>query len=90
MCLNISMVSNLIVIYKYIWNKVFRNGQSKICGRQLLIDLKGYVQTIYVICMGYDKGYVRYFPQVLLGPFLNILSHLYLIHFLSITISKAI
>ena len=45
----------------YIWDKVFKNGLSKICGRQLLENLK-------------EKGCL---PQILLGSFLNTLSHLY-------------
>ena len=40
-----------------IWDKVFKNGPSKICGRQPLSFFKG--------CL----------PQILLGPFLNTLSH---------------
>ena len=32
----------LVYILNYIWNKVFKNGPSKICGRQLLKNLKGY------------------------------------------------
>ena len=29
-------------IVKFIWDKVFKNGSSKICGRQPLKDLRGY------------------------------------------------
>ena len=42
-----------------IWDKVFKNGPSKMCGRQPLKNLKSYG-----------------FPQILLGPFLNTLSHM--------------
>ena len=47
-------------ILYYIWDKIFKNGPSKICGRQPLKSLKGY----------------GVLPQILLGPFLNTLSHL--------------
>ena len=43
-------------------DKVFKNGPSKICGRQPLKKLKGFF-----------KGCL---PQILLGPFLNTLSQL--------------
>ena len=43
---------------KFNCNKVFKNGPSKICGRQPLKNLKEFF-----------KGC---FPQILLGPFLNI------------------
>ena len=52
-----------------IWDKVFKNGPSKICGRQSLKNLKGY-------------GLLKFFkgcrPQILLGPFLNSLSHFFM------------
>ena len=43
------------------WVKVFKNGPSKICGRQLLKNLK------------FFKGYL---PQILLGPFVNTLTQM--------------
>ena len=49
-----------------IWDKVFKNGPSKICGRQPLKSLKCF------------KGYL---PQILLGLFLNTLSHFMLCAF---------
>ena len=52
---------NQLVLLKVIWDKVFKNGQSKICGRQLLKNLKEY-------------GLLS--RPLLLGPFLNILSRI--------------
>ena len=45
------------------WNKVFKNGPSKICGKQSLKNQKEYGLIKQAICL----------PQVLLGPFLRIL-----------------
>ena len=45
----------------FTWDKVFKNGPSKICGKQRLKYMK------------FLKGCL---PQILLGPFLNTLSHL--------------
>ena len=54
-----------------IWDKVFKNGPSKICGRQPLKNLKGH--GLYKqIALRMFKGCL---PQILLGPFLNALSH---------------
>ena len=36
------MPSNLNDNFNYKWDKVFKNGPSKICERQPLKDLKGY------------------------------------------------
>ena len=47
-------------IASMIWDKVFNNGSSKICGRQPLKNLKWY-------------GLLK---QILHGPFLNTLSHI--------------
>ena len=47
--------------FSIVWDKVFKNGPSKICGRQPSKNLK------------FFKGCL---PQILLGPFLNILSHI--------------
>ena len=56
----------IIAVLEIIWVKVFRNGPSKICGRQLSKNFKE---------CGLPKGCL---PQILLGPFLNTLSHIYL------------
>ena len=47
---------------KIIWDKVFKNGPSKICGRQPL----PYPFKLF-------KGYL---PQILPGPFLNTWTHM--------------
>ena len=44
-------VTKLKCIFWFIWNKVFKSGPSKICGRQPLENLKGYgllKQTIFL------------------------------------------
>ena len=51
----------------FIWDKVFKNGPSKICERQPLKNLPK--QTYHF------KLFKGCLPQVLLSPFLNILSH---------------
>ena len=48
----------------YIWDKVFKNGPSKICRRQPLS--RPYAFKVFKGCI----------PQILLGPFLNTLSHI--------------
>ena len=55
------------------WVKVFKNGTSKICGRQLLKI------WIDIVCL--DKPYQfkflkGFYPQILLGPFLNTLTQM--------------
>ena len=57
----------------FIWDKVFKNGPSKICGRQPLKNLKGYGLLPFKFLKGYH-------PQILLGPSLNTLSHLCCMH----------
>ena len=49
------------------WVKVFKNGPSKICGRQPLKKLKWY---------GLPKIFKGCLPQISLGPFLNTLTHI--------------
>ena len=52
-----------IINYKmYIWDKVIKNGPSKVCGRQP-----------YPYPFEFFKGCL---PQILLGPFLNTLTHI--------------
>ena len=58
----------------YIWDKVFKNGPSIICGRQPLKDLKGDQETSF-------KGYL---PQILLDTFLNTLFKLLNVNFLEL------
>ena len=47
----------------HIWDKVFKSGLSRFCGRQPLKNLKGFL-----------KGCL---PQNLLSPLLNALSHIW-------------
>ena len=58
---------------KVIWDKVFRNGPSKICERQTLKNLKGYGRLSRPYTFKFCKGCL---PQILLGQFLNTLSHI--------------
>ena len=53
-----------------IWNNVFKNGLRKICKRQDFKNLNGYGLLPYTFKI---KGC---FLQILLGPFLNNLTHL--------------
>ena len=64
----------------HIWDKVFKNGPSKTCKRQPSKNLKVH---------GLLKAAQGCLPQILLGPFLNTLSHLSV--FLTVfTISRAL
>ena len=47
------------------WIKVFKNGQSKICGRQPLTNLR--VDHI-------TTNFLKTIPQILFGPFLSTLT----------------
>ena len=58
-----------------IWDKVFKNGPSKVCGRQGLKNLKWYGLLTYHL-----KFFKGCLPQILLGPFLNNFSHIQLHH----------
>ena len=58
-----------------IWDKVFKNGPSKICGRQPLKNLK-YGRLKQTISPYHFKFFKDRLPQISLGPFLNTLSHL--------------
>ena len=53
---------------KFIWDKVFKNGTSKICGRQPLKNLKGCISRPY--SFKFFKGCLWH---ILPGPFLNTL-----------------
>ena len=50
------------------WNKVFKNGPTKIFGRQRLKNLKDMVCLSWPYPFKFCKGCL---PQILLGPFLN-------------------
>ena len=51
------------------WVKAFKNGSSKICGRQPLKNSKWHHFKFFKGCL----------PQVLLGPFLNTLTQIFLL-----------
>ena len=51
-----------------IWGEVFKNGQSKVCGRQPLKNFEGVGSAILNGCL----------PQILLGPFLNTSPNMYI------------
>ena len=53
-----------------VWNNLFKNTPSKICGIQALKNLGLLKQTVWF------KSFKGYIPKILLGPFLNTLSHL--------------
>ena len=60
-----------------IWIKVFKNGPSKICGRQPLKNFKWY-------------GLLSCIPQILLGPFLNTFNHMKLRSYICIQTEKSV
>ena len=62
-----------------IWDNVFWNGPSKICGRQLLTMWSG---MVYLNRLYYLKFFKCCLPQILLGPFRNTLSNLTVFWFL--------
>ena len=71
----VSMKSGMdVIIYSSysvvnsIWISVFKNGPSKMCGTQLLKNLKWYGLR--------NQTRPGCLPQILLGPFLNTLTHI--------------
>ena len=79
------LLSNIIVPHSVvadpntetdIWNKLFKNGSSKLCRWQPLNNLKGNDLVKQTISIQFFKGCL---PQILLGPFFNTLSHLILL-----------
>ena len=63
-----------------VMDKVFKSGESKICGRQPLKNLKGYgLLTRDMVCLGRPYPF-KFFkgcrPQILFAPLLHILSYL--------------
>ena len=59
--------------FNFKWDTVFKNGPSKICGRQPLKKLKGYGLRKQNVPLKFFKICL---PQILLGPFLNTLSQI--------------
>ena len=78
--------TSVSVLYEnHIWDKVFKNGPSKICGRQPWKNLKGVWSAWQPLKNLKEYGLpkadytpFKFFqgclPQILLGPFLNTLS----------------
>ena len=60
-------------MFHYKWDKVFKNGPSKTCGRQPLKNLIWFCPSRPYI----SKFLKDRFPQVLLGPFLNTLLQIF-------------
>ena len=65
-CCFIAVILTIKISFRVIkWDKVFKNGPSKICGRQSLKNLnRPYPLKFFKGCL----------PQILLGPVLNTLS----------------
>ena len=61
-----------------IWDKVFKNGPSKICGRQPIKNLKEYSLVRGLVCLSRPYPF-KFFKgcllQILLGPFFNTVPH---------------
>ena len=68
----------LLVSLTVKWAKVFKNGERKICRRQLLKYLSYMVCLIRPYHLQFCKGCL---PQILLGPFLNILTQMKVLYF---------
>ena len=65
-----------LLIYQmstYIWYKVFNNGPSKICGKQLFMWKTKFCLS-WPYSFKFSKGCL---PQILLDAFLNTLSHIW-------------
>ena len=65
----------------FIWDKVFTNGRSKICGREPLKNLKWCSLLGRPYHFKFFKGFLL---QILLGPFFNTLFHMIIIFCLSL------
>ena len=61
-----------LLVSSCIWGKVFKNGPSKVYGRQPLKNLKRYGLFKQTIFLQFFKGCLT---QIVLGPFLNTFSH---------------
>ena len=67
-------------LLQHIWDKLFKNGPSKIYRRQPLKNLKGYPYKFFKGCL----------PQILLDPFLNTLPHPFYIEMWFLKFSEGI
>ena len=65
-----SWIQEMFKILVYMWDKIFKNGTSKICGRQPFKILKWYGLLLV------DYTPEDCLPQILLGAFMNTLSHI--------------
>ena len=61
--------------FVHIWATVFKNGLSKLYGRQPLKNLKFRILNVFKIHFNFLKVSLS---QILLGPFLNTLTHIYM------------
>ena len=86
----LNVLTNIIDYFKnflkIIWDNVFKNGASNICGRLTLKNLNGYgvlKQTISLQTLPYPfKLFKGFLPQMLLARFLNTLSHIIIGNFI--------
>ena len=70
--------------WNYIWVKVFNNGPSKIYERQ---PLKKIWSDVVWLCRPYHFKFCKgCLPQILYGPFLNNLSHMFTLYFVNMFI----
>ena len=83
-----------------IWNKVFKNGPSKICGKQPLKNLKGYGLLSHIVCLSFKCWWLsrKEIPTKKINDFLydnycdlvyafTILSNVFLVSFLLVCYS---
>ena len=71
---------------KIIWDNVFKNGASNICGRLTLKNLNGYgvlkqTKSLQTLPSPF-KLFKGFLPQILLARFLNTLSHIIIGNFI--------
>ena len=70
----IHIINRVQQIVTYKWDKVFKNGPNKICGRQPLKIRRNIVCLNRSYLFKFIKGCL---PQISFGPFLNTLSKIY-------------
>ena len=69
--LNCQLKISLNIFTCIIWFKVFKNGPSKICGRQPLKK-----NSSNMFCLYNFKLFKECLPQIFFGPFLNTFTHM--------------
>ena len=72
----------MLKMFSFKWITLFKNGPSKICGRQPLKNFRDIVCLSRPYHFKFFKGCL---PQILLGPFLNTLTELSLLILLRLT-----